>query len=111
MKSTRKQLIESICHVLNSGCHINLCENGGNKLKLKPIMCNKKFMAEFYYDEVWNKYCYNLSIEGVTKCLKYLTLDHISGNSPVPFCTVGSEEVVNFRRGFKKRQLLIDSRK
>ncbi|CAK0742939.1 hypothetical protein CCP1ISM_160001 [Azospirillaceae bacterium] len=74
-------------------------------------MCNKKFMAEFYFHEIWNKYIYNLNVEGVTKCLKYLTLDQISGKEEVLFCTVGSDEVVNFRKNFKRRQSVIDRRK
>lgn len=102
MKSTRKQLIESICHVLNSGCSINLCENSGNKLKLKPIMSNKRLMAEFYHNQIWDRYMYHLNIDGVTKCLKLLTLNHISGKDSVPFSTVGSEEVVIFRKNLSK---------
>lgn len=104
MESTRKQLIESICHVLNSGCNITLCENNGNRLKLKLIMHGKKFMAEFYFDEVWNRYIYSLNVDGVSKCLRFLTLDQIAGKQKVLFCPVGAEEVVKFRKSLINRR-------
>lgn len=104
MKISRKILIESIVNVLKFGVDVYLINHGENNIRLNSMMNNKKIMAKCLFKGIWSNYMYDLSIEGVTKCLKFVTIEEITGKKALRFNPIGEESVIKFRSFLSKEK-------
>jgi hypothetical protein len=102
VKISRKVLIESITNILKLGGFVHLINYRSNSLRLHPMMNCKKIMAKCLHNGIWSNYMYDLSVEGVEKCLKYVTIKQITGRQDVKFNPIGEESVVKFRSNLVK---------
>lgn len=55
-------------------------------------------MANSYHDGLWSRYMYNVSIDGMTKCFKELTLNQLTGNAKLNYHPFGEDSVLKCRR-------------
>lgn len=102
MKISRKVFIESVANVLKLGGFIHLINCGNNHIRLQSMMNNKKIMAKCLFKGIWSNYMYDLNVEGVAKCLKYVTLQELTGEKELRFNPIGEESVVKFRHNLIK---------
>jgi len=101
MKISRKVFMESLVNVLKFGGRIDLINNS-NRLNLYSIMDNKKIMAKCIHNGIWSNYIYDLSYDGIAKCLKFITIEEITGKKDLEFNPIGEESVVKFRSNLIK---------
>lgn len=103
MKITRKQLIVSISSIVNTGGTIYFGKTCNYTLKIEPILNGyKKALASCYLNGVWDKYMFNSDVDGITKMLKFLTLNQLLGKEHVTFSPIGEENIVKCRFNLRK---------